>query len=116
MFTPVVSRYRFCWLTLQQTTEAIIEGFEEAWSFYGGVFHVVIPDCLTPVVAKADPIAPRFTVAFLEHAQTRGFLIDPARVRRPTDKGRVERSVALLPGLGVRRARTSRASRTRARG
>jgi transposase len=93
VFTPVVSRYRFCWLTLEQTTTAVIEGFEEAWSHYGGIFKVVIPDNLSPVVTTADPIAPRFTVAFLEYAQSRGFVIDPARVRRPTDKGRVERSV-----------------------
>ena len=29
----------------------------------------------------------------MEYAQSRGFLIDPARVRRPTDKPRVERVV-----------------------
>ncbi|HZC30136.1 MAG TPA: IS21 family transposase [Gaiellaceae bacterium] len=93
VFTPVVSRYRFCWLTLEQTTAAVIEGFEAAWSFYGGVFKVAIPDNLKPVVIKADPIAPRFNVAFLEYAQARGFVIDPGRVRRPTDKGRVENAV-----------------------
>lgn len=93
VFTPVVSRYRFCWLTLEQTTAAVIEGFEAAWSFYGGVFRVAVPDNLKPVVVKADPIAPRFNVAFLEYAQARGFVIDPARVRRATDKGRVENAV-----------------------
>lgn len=93
IFTPVLSRYTFCWLTLEQTTAAVIEGFEEAWLFYGGIFRVAIPDNLTPVVITADPIAPRFNVAFLEYAQARGFVIDPARVRTPTDKGRVERSV-----------------------
>ncbi len=93
VFTPVVSRYRFCWLTLAQTTAAVIEGFEAAWQFYGGVFGVAIIDNLTPVVAKADPLQPRFTTAFLEYAQARGFVIDAARVRTPTDKGRVENAV-----------------------
>ncbi|MGH2799534.1 MAG: IS21 family transposase, partial [Thermoleophilaceae bacterium] len=93
VFTPVVSRYRFCWLTLEQTTAAVIEGFEAAWSFYGGVFKVAVPDNLKPVVVKADPIAPRFNVAFLEYAQARGFVIDVARVRKATDKGRVENAV-----------------------
>lgn len=88
-----MSRYRFCWLTLAQTTKAIIEGFEEAWSFYGGIFHVVIFDNPKPVVVTADPIAPRFNVAFLEYARARGFVVDPTRVRKATDKGRVERSV-----------------------
>ncbi len=100
VFTPVVSRYRFCWLTLEQTTAAVIEAFEEAWAYYGGIFRVVIPDNLTPVVTKADPIAPRFNVAFLEYAQARGFVIDPARVRKATDKGRVERSVPYCRGSG----------------
>jgi transposase len=93
VFTPVVSRYRFCWLTLPQTTEAVIEGFEAAWSFYGGVFKVVIPDNLKPVVITPDVVAPRFNVAFLEYAQARGFVVDVARVRKATDKGRVENAV-----------------------
>ncbi|MGH2452112.1 MAG: IS21 family transposase, partial [Candidatus Limnocylindria bacterium] len=93
VFTPVVSRYRFCWLTLEQTTAAVIEGFEAAWSFYGGVFRVAVPDNLKPVVVTADPVSPRFNVAFLEYAQARGFVVDPARVRKATDKGRVENAV-----------------------
>ena len=100
VFTPVLSRHLFCWLTLEQTTAAVIEGFEEAWAYYGGVFKVAIPDNLTPVVIEADPLAPRFNVAFLEYAQARGFVIDPARVRRPTDKGRVERSVPYCRDAG----------------
>ena len=35
-------------------------------------------------------------VAFVEYAQSRGFLIDPARVRAPQDKGRVERAVQFV--------------------
>jgi hypothetical protein len=57
---------------------------------------VVIPDNLTPVVVAADPLAPRFNQAFAEYAQDRGFLIDPARVRHPQDKPRVERQVAYV--------------------
>jgi hypothetical protein len=36
--------------------------------------------------------------AFVEYAQARGFRIDPARVRRPQDKPRVERAVAFVQG------------------
>ncbi len=100
VFTPVLSRYSFCWLTLEETTAAVIEGFEEAWSYYGGIFKVAIPDNLSAVVVKADPLAPRFNTAFLEYAQARGFVIDPARVRRPTDKARVERSVPYCRNSG----------------
>jgi hypothetical protein len=57
---------------------------------------VLIPDNLTPVVAKADRTEPRFNQTFVEYAQHRGFLIDPARVRTPTDKGKVERAVQFV--------------------
>jgi hypothetical protein len=34
-------------------------------------------------VADADPVNPRFNDTFLEYAQSRGFVLDPARVRHP---------------------------------
>jgi transposase len=93
VFTAVVSRHCFVWLTFSQTTEAVIEGCEEAWEFFGGVFRTLIPDNLTPVVTKANPLEPRFNQAFVEYAQARSFHVDAARVRHPQDKARVERTV-----------------------
>lgn len=96
IFTAVVSRHMFVWLSFTQTTDAVIAGCEAAWRFFGGVFRVLVPDNLTPVVTKADGLEPRFNEAFVEYAQTRGFVIDPARVRTPTDKPRVERMVQFV--------------------
>jgi transposase len=96
IFTACFSRHCFVWLTFRQTTEAVIEGFEEAWSFFGGVFATVIPDNLAAIVDDADPLAPRLNQAFVEYAQARGFRVDPARVRRPQDKPRVERTVRFV--------------------
>jgi transposase len=96
IFTACLSRYCFVWPSFSQTTAAVIEGFEAAWAFFGGVFHVVIPDNLAAVIDTANPLEPRFTQAFAEYAQDRGFLIDPARVRRPQDKPRVERQVSYV--------------------
>jgi hypothetical protein len=48
---------------------------------------------MASIVEKADALNPRFNKAFVEYAQSRGFVIDPARVRTPTDKPRVERVV-----------------------
>ena len=96
VFTACVSRHCFVWLSFTQTTEAVISGFEAAWSFFGGVFRTVIPDNLKAVVEVADSTEPRFNQAFVEYAQARGFAIDPARVRTPTDKPRVERNVAFV--------------------
>ncbi|MFP5257213.1 MAG: IS21 family transposase [Acidimicrobiia bacterium] len=93
VFTPVVSRFSFVWLTHRQTTDDVIAGFEAAWAFFGGVFATVIPDNMKAIVDGADPLAPRLNQAFVEYAQARGFVIDPARVRSPQDKPRVERVV-----------------------
>ena len=96
IFTACLSRHCFVWLTFAQTTEAVIEAFEAACGFFGGVFRTVIPDNLKAIVETADATEPRFNQAFVEYAQSRGFVIDPARVRRPQDKGRVERNVAYV--------------------
>lgn len=96
VFTAGYSRHTFVWLTFSQSLPAVIEGFEAAWAFFGGVFKVVIPDNLKAVVDRCDPVAPRLNEAFVEYAQARGFLIDPARARHPKDKARVERAVGYV--------------------
>ena len=93
IFTPSVSRYRFVWPVLEETTASAIEACEAAWGFYGGVFSVLRPDNTKAIVTTADAISPHITTAFLEYSQNRGFHVDPARVRKPKDKARVERSV-----------------------
>jgi hypothetical protein len=94
IFTPVLSRYRFVYPALAESTASAIEACEAAWAFYGGVFHTVLPDNTKAIVEHADALEPRLNRAFLEYAQARGFLIDPTRVRRPRDKARVERAVS----------------------
>jgi hypothetical protein len=44
IFTACYSRHRYVWLSFRQTTEAVINGFEAAWAFFGGVFRVVVPE------------------------------------------------------------------------
>lgn len=92
--TPVRWRLRFVYPCFQETTASAIEACEAAWDFYGGVFRVLLPDNPKAIVDTADPLAPKINAVFLGYAQARGFHIDPARVRRPKDKGRVERAVA----------------------
>jgi hypothetical protein len=92
----VRSRHRFVYPAFEETTARAIEACEAAWAFFGGVFRVLIPDNTKAIIVDADPLAPRITPAFLEYAQARRFHIDPARVRSPRDKGRVERAV---PGV-----------------
>jgi len=96
IFTPVVSRYIFVWCSFRQSIEDVIAGCEAAWAFYDGVFGTIIPDNLKAIVDGADSTDPRLNQAFTEYAQDRGFLVDPARVRAPQDKPRVERAVPFV--------------------
>jgi hypothetical protein len=89
VFTACFSRYMFVYLTFSMTLEEVIAGCEDAWAFFSGVFRVVVPDNMSPVVADADAVNPRLTREWLEYAQARGFVTDPARVRHPRDKPRV---------------------------
>lgn len=93
IFTSVFSRHRFVWPCFQETTATAIQACEAAWEFFGGIFETLIPDNTKTIVQKPDPLSPIFTRGFLEYAQARGFQIDPARVRKPRDKARVERAV-----------------------
>ncbi len=96
IFTACYSRHCFVWLSFGQTTQAVIDGCEAAWAFFGGCFATVIPDNMSAIVDDADRLEPRLNQAFVEYAQARGFMIDPARVRRPQDKPRVERTVPFV--------------------
>ena len=94
--TLVVSRYQFVWPTFEQTTEAVCAGLDAAWRFFGAMPRVLLPDNMSAMVGKADDLAPVFVPAFLDYMQTRGVLVDAARVRSPKDKARVENQVAYV--------------------
>ena len=98
IFTAVLSRHMFVWLTYSQTQASVIAGCEAAWGFFGGVFRVLIPDNLTPVVTKADALTPRLSPGWLDYAQHVGFGTDPTRISSPQDKPRVERAVQYVRG------------------
>jgi transposase len=98
IFTACYSRHMFVWLTYSQTLSAVIAGCEAAWEFFGGVFKVLIPDNLRPVVADADAVNPTLSAGWLDYAQHAGFVTDTARVRKPRDKPKVERAVQYVRG------------------
>jgi len=68
---------------------------EAAWTYFEGVPEIVIFDNLTPtpVVDKPDRYNPRINKIFLEYAQARGFIVDPANPSHPRGKPIVESSV-----------------------
>ena len=54
IFTAVRSRHRFVYPVFRETTGTAIEACEAAWAFFGGVFHVLIPDNTKAIVHTAD--------------------------------------------------------------
>ena len=87
------SRHCFVWPMRQQKLPDVIAGLESAWSFFGGIPRYLVIDNFPAAVVDPDPLHPRLTRGFLEYAQHRGFIVDPARVRHPKDKPKVERGV-----------------------
>jgi transposase len=87
------SRHCFVWPLFGQQLSDVVEGLEAAWAFFEGIPRYLVMDNFPAAVAGADALHPKLTRGFLEYAQHRGFIPDPARVRHPKDKPRVERKV-----------------------
>jgi transposase len=79
-----------------QDLVTVIDCFEEAFDFFGGCPRRVVIDGMKTCLDKADPCTPRFNRTFLEYANYRGFLVDPARPRHPKDKPVVENTVRFV--------------------
>ncbi len=90
------SRHCFVWPMFRQQLSDVIEGLEAGWTFFGGIPRYLIIDNFPAAVAGMDPLNPRLTRGFLEYVQCRGFFADPARVRHPQDKPKVENGVGYV--------------------
>jgi transposase len=91
--TLAFSRYQFVWPTFAQTTAAVCEGLDRAWWFFAAMIRTIVPDNTTAIVKDADALSPTLVAAFLDYTQARGIFVDPARIRSPKDKARVENQV-----------------------
>lgn len=94
--TLTFSRYQFVWPTFRQTTEAVCEGLDRAWMFFGGIAKTLVPDNTKAMIKDPDAVSPTLVAAFLDYVQARGIFVDPARVRSPKDKARVENQVPFV--------------------
>jgi transposase len=86
LVTLAFSRYAFVWVALRQDLVTVLAGLEAALAFFQGVVRRVVVDNLKPVITRADRYAPQVDLVFLEYAQYRGFLVDPAVPRHSTGK------------------------------
>lgn len=93
VITLSFSRYQFVWPTFVQTTEAVCEGLDRAWWFFDSMSRTIVPDNTKAIIKGPDALSPTLVAAFLDYVQARGIFVDPARVRSPKDKPRVENQV-----------------------
>jgi transposase len=66
------------------------------YSYYGGVPHVTVPDCLKQGVLKCHLYDPDLNPGYAQLATQFGTAVVPARVKRPKDKAIVEGLVKIL--------------------
>ena len=64
-----------------------------AFRYYGGVPHILVPDNLKTGVKKASNYDPELNKTYLELSEHYGCAIVPARSRKPKDKASVEGTV-----------------------
>ena len=95
VMTLSYSRYRFVRFVFDQTIDTWIDCHRRAFEFFGGVPQTIIIDNLKSGVIKADIYDPTLNRSYAECERHYQFVVDPAKVRTPEHKGRVERSISL---------------------
>jgi len=87
------SRHMFVRPVLRMDKVTWLESHVAAFQFLGGVTQRVLLDNLKAGVIRPDLYDPALNRGYEEMAGHYGFLVDPCRAGRPTDKARVERQV-----------------------
>lgn len=89
------SNYTFAEATWSQTSYDWQSSHVRAFSFFGGVPAVVVPDNLKSGVTRPCRYEPEINTAYLNLANHYGTAIIPTRVRKPRDKAKAEGAVLL---------------------
>lgn len=90
------SRLKFVDIVYRQDQRSFIASHLRMFDFFGGVPKRLVIDNLKSGVITPDLYDPQLNKAYQELAEHYGCFIDPARVRKPKDKGKVERTVPLV--------------------
>lgn len=90
------SNYIFVKATHSQKTEEVIASTVTAVEDFGGSPRSIVPDNMKTAVTSPDRYTPVINEAFLDMANHYSMVVLPARVRKPRDKAKVERSVQIV--------------------
>ena len=87
------SRLKYVELTFSQNQVSFAGSHVRMLEAFGGVPGRIVLDNLKAGVLTPDLYDPHFNRSYAELAEHYGLFLDPARVRHPRDKGKVERDV-----------------------
>ncbi len=90
------SRVMWAELVLEQTTASLLRSLMRAAQYFGGVTHQWLFDNPKSIVAAREGSAIRFQPDLVELAGALHVSLRACRVRKPTDKGGVERGIRYL--------------------
>tara|TARA_B110001454_G_C12710520_1_gene430533 strand:- start:862 stop:2352 length:1491 start_codon:yes stop_codon:yes gene_type:complete len=90
------SRYTFAEFTLSQKSADFLQSHVNMFEYFGGVPQVLSPDNLKSAVTKAHRYDPTINQAYTRLAEHYEVGVVPARVKSPTDKALVERTIQIF--------------------
>ena len=90
------SSYTFTEATWTQTLPDWIGSHMRAFTFFGGVTEILVPDNLKSGITTPCRYEPGINRTYMEMASHYGTVIIPARVRKPKDKAKVESGVQIV--------------------
>ncbi|MCL5104957.1 MAG: IS21 family transposase [Armatimonadetes bacterium] len=90
------SSFIFTEATLDMTEPNWIGSHIRMFGFFGGVPEIIVPDNTKTAVTKPDRYEPDLNQSFSEMATHYGAAVIPARIRKPRDKAKVEKSVQFV--------------------
>ena len=90
------SNYTYAEATLGQQLEDWISSHVRAFTFFGGVPEVLVPDNLKSGVSRVCRYEPDINPTYHDLANHYQTIVLPARVRKPRDKAKVEAGVLLV--------------------
>jgi len=90
------SSYTYAEATWSQELPDWIGAHVRAFTYFGGVPEIVVPDNLKGSVSRAHRYEPDLNPTYQEMAAHYGVAVVPARVRKPRDKAKVESGVLVV--------------------
>jgi len=96
IITLYYTRHRFARFVFRMDSANWIDCHIQAFEFFGRVPSVVVRDNLKAGVVKPDIYDPTLNLAYADLERHYGFVEDPAKVRSPKLKGKVERVVTVV--------------------